>query len=97
MELHVSQEVGHSDGEERRTDELAECFLELHALGRPVDIEACALVVQWATEGQALDVVPVQMGHQGVRPEGPVEGLALTEEPEACAQVEDDRVGARRL
>jgi hypothetical protein len=48
-------------------------------------------------EREPLDVVPVDVGDEGVTLEGAVGGLGLAEEPQAGAQVEDDRRPAGAL
>jgi hypothetical protein len=98
MEAQLAGQVGDAHREVRRRHELVERLLEGQALGRRrVDVERRARPQRGSEEGQALDVVPVQVGDERVAVERLVGREAVAPEPETGAEVEDDGGRARRL
>ena len=96
VEAVVAAQVAPADREVRRPDEALERLGQrLVVLRRRVDVEAGAGPVGGGEERQALHVVEVQVGDEGVGGEGAVVRLGLAPVAEAGAQVEDDGLGAR--
>ena len=91
-EADVAAELVGPHGEERRPHELVEGLGEAHAVvGGAVDLEVRPAAQQRRAEGKALDVVPVEVGDEGVGHEGLVRRAGLAEVAQARAEVEQDR------
>ncbi len=98
VEADVAAEVGEAHREVRRAHEVLERLLERAVvLRRSVDVELCARTVDRDEERQPLHVVPMEVGDE----RGPAEAAVLRERvapvAQARAEVEDDRLAARRF
>jgi len=99
MEADVAEQVLGGDGEERRAHELVERFTEAAGvlLRWAVDVEAGAGLQDGGEEGQALDVVPVDVRDEGGTDERRRGIERLAPEAQAGAEIEDDRFMAGGL
>ncbi|MEZ5135943.1 MAG: hypothetical protein R2699_13035 [Acidimicrobiales bacterium] len=99
VEHDVAREIGHADREVRGPHELVEGVGQREAvvLGRSVDVEPGTGHVDRHEERQALHVVPVQVGDEGVPSERTVRRLLVAEEPQTGADVEDQGIDAGRV
>jgi len=99
-EANFAAKLGHLDREKRRLHGAQErLFQAAFALAGTVDVQHSAGIVERSEEGQAHDVIEVEVGEQSGRLQGatvgPQSGLEhVTESSEAGAEIEDQRLVA---